>query len=254
MSRQRRRTHRFKLRSFYVWHRYMGISAALIMLIVAGTGILLNHTEDFQLDSTYVESPAVLDWYGVKPPEQLLSYPAGERYVTLMGDHLYLNRREIEGEYHRLTGAAYINGLFVAAVSDSIVLLTPRGEIVEQLRTADGVPAGITALGVDSEGALVVRGSHDAYQPDDDFLKWTRREANTHGEIAWVRSTVLPAHLKTSLQNHFLGEVLPQERLILDLHSGRFFGSPGPWVYDLAAVLLILLALSGTWIWLRRRR
>jgi len=42
--------------------------------------------------------------------------------------------------------------------------------------------------------------------------------------------------------------------VILDLHSGRFFGQLGPWVFDAAAVLLILLSLSGTWIWLKRRR
>jgi uncharacterized iron-regulated membrane protein len=44
------------------------------------------------------------------------------------------------------------------------------------------------------------------------------------------------------------------ERVILDLHSGRFFGKLGPWLFDIAALLLILLSLSGAWIWLKRRR
>ena len=52
----------------------------------------------------------------------------------------------------------------------------------------------------------------------------------------------------------FDDEVLPIERLLLDLHSGRFFGRFGPWVMDAAAVLIVLLGVSGTWIWLRRRR
>jgi len=56
------------------------------------------------------------------------------------------------------------------------------------------------------------------------------------------------------LQRHFRGEVLPVERVLLDLHSGRFFGRFGPWIFDTIAVLLILLALSGTWIWLKRKR
>jgi uncharacterized iron-regulated membrane protein len=51
-----------------------------------------------------------------------------------------------------------------------------------------------------------------------------------------------------------MGEVLPTERLLLDLHSGRIFGAAGPWIFDIAALLLILLSLSGTWIWIKRRR
>jgi uncharacterized iron-regulated membrane protein len=64
----------------------------------------------------------------------------------------------------------------------------------------------------------------------------------------------MDAKLERALQNHYRSEVLPLERLLLDLHSGRFFGSAGPWIMDAAAVLLVLLALSGTWIWLRRKR
>jgi len=60
--------------------------------------------------------------------------------------------------------------------------------------------------------------------------------------------------LKKLLRNHFRGEVLPVERVLLDLHSGRFFGKIGPWLFDIAAALLILLSLTGSWIWLRRRR
>lgn len=253
MSRQRRRTHRFKLRSFYVWHRYMGISAALIALVVAVTGILLNHTEDFQFDSEYVKATWILDWYGITPPQELHSYPAGDRFITLMGDHLYLNRREIEGEFHSLVGAVLLNDMFVTAVSDSILLLTPRGEIIEQLRGQDGVPAGLGAIGVDADGTLVARGSHDIYSPDADFLKWQRWE-NDAAQIKWARRERLPDKLKTSLQQHFMGEVLPTERVLLDLHSGRIFGKLGPWIFDIAALLLILLSLSGTWIWLKRRR
>jgi uncharacterized iron-regulated membrane protein len=42
--------------------------------------------------------------------------------------------------------------------------------------------------------------------------------------------------------------------VILDLHSGRLFGRIGVWLFDIAAILLILLALSGTLIWMKRKR
>jgi hypothetical protein len=253
MSRQHRRKQRFKLKSFYVWHRYMGVSAALFTLLIAATGILLNHTEDFQFDSQHIRSNWVLDWYGIEAPEDLSSFPCGKRHITLMGEHLYLNRKEIDGSYRRLVGAVCQDELLIVAVSQSILLLTRRGELIEQLKGKDGVPAGILAIGSDTDGQVVVRGSHDIYRPDADFIEWNRWEGNPD-TVTWVTTNELDAVVKTSLQQHYRTEVLPVERVILDLHSGRFFGKLGPWLFDAAAVLLILLSLTGTWIWIKRRR
>ena len=253
MSRHHRRKQRFKLRSFYVWHRYMGVSAAIFVLVIAVTGLLLNHTEDFQFDSKHVQSDWVLDWYGIKAPRDMHSFLAGDRYVTLMGEHLYLNRREVEGSFQQLVRATLNKDMFVVAVSDSILLLSPRGELIDRLQRSDGIPAGILRIGSDAGGAVIVQTSLDRYQPDADFLHWSRWD-NDPASVRWATPSPLDPKLKSALQHHFRGEVLPVERVILDLHSGRFFGQLGPWVFDAAAVLLILLSLSGTWIWLKRRR
>jgi len=253
MSRHHRRKQRFKLRSFYVWHRYMGVGAAIFVLVIAVTGVLLNHTEDFQFDSRHVQSDWVLDWYGIRAPQDMHSFLAGDRYVTLMGEHLYLNRKEVKGNYRQLVGAILINDMFVVAASDSILLLTLRGELIDRLRPSDGIPAGILQIGTDTSGVVVVRTSLDHYQPDADFLHWSRRD-HEPAIVHWATPSPLDPRLGSALQNHFRGEVLPVERVILDLHSGRFFGLLGPWIFDVAAILLILLSLSGTWIWLKRRR
>ncbi len=253
MSRHHRRKQRFKLSSFYVWHRYMGISAAAFTLLIAVTGALLNHTEDFQFDSKHVRSDWVLDWYGIKAPQDMRSFAAADRSITLMGEHLYLNRREIEGSYRQLVGAILKNDMVIVAVSDSILLLTLRGDLIDRLQRSDGIPAGILQIGTDAGAAVVVRTSLEHYQPDTDFLHWSRRD-NNPANVRWATLSPLDPRLKSALQNHFREEVLPVERVILDLHSGRFFGQLGPWVFDAAALLLILLSLSGTWIWLKRRR
>jgi len=253
MSRHHRRKQRLKLSSFYVWHRYMGVSAAVFVLIVAVTGLLLNHTEDFQFDSDHIKSDWVLDWYGIRAPDSMQSFLAGDRHLTLMGEHLYLNRREIEGSYRQLLGAVLFNDTFIVAMSHTILLLTPRGEIIEQLQDKDGVPAGIEQIGIDADGAVIVRTSHDYYQPDADFIHWKKADKD-FTPVRWATPSLLEPRLKNALQRHYRGEVLPVERVILDLHSGRFFGRLGPWLFDAAAVLLMLLSLSGGWIWLKRRR
>jgi hypothetical protein len=253
MSRHHRRKQRFKLSSFYVWHRYMGVSAAVIVLIVAATGLLLNHTEDFQLDSEHIKSAWVLDWYGIRAPDSMQTFLTGDRYLTLMGEHLYLNRKEIEGNYRQLIGAVIFNDTFIVAVSHSVLLLTRRGEIIEQLQEKDGVPASIKQVGIDANGAVIVRTGHGYYQPDADFIHWKRQDED-FSRVRWSTPGLIEPRLKNALQSHYRGEVLPVERVILDLHSGRFFGWLGPWLFDAAAVFLILLSLSGGWIWLKRRR
>lgn len=253
MSKAHHRKQRFKLRSFYVWHRYIGISAALFMVLVAITGILLNHTEPLQLDSRHVQSNWVLDWYGIDAPEDMTSFNLGDRRITLMGEHLYLDEREIDGDYRHLTGATAVDGLFVVSVDDRLLLLAPDGELVEAMDAMDGIPSGVQAVGKDVANRLVLKTALDAYTTDAEFLRWEHWQGDT-ATVDWARPLPTDPALKQMLQYHYRGEILPVERVMLDLHSGRFFGRYGPWIIDLSAVLLVLLSLSGAWMWFKRRR
>jgi hypothetical protein len=49
-------------------------------------------------------------------------------------------------------------------------------------------------------------------------------------------------------------EALTWDRVLLDLHTGRFFGGFGPYAMDAAAILLLLLVFSGVYNWLKRIR
>ncbi|MGS0729088.1 PepSY-associated TM helix domain-containing protein, partial [Shewanella sp. 0m-11] len=46
---------------------------------------------------------------------------------------------------------------------------------------------------------------------------------------------------------------LTWERVLLDMHSGRFFGSLGPWIMDLVALSLLIMAFTGCYIWLQQK-
>lgn len=253
MSKAHHRKQRFKLRSFYVWHRYMGITVALLVLLIAVTGLLLNHTEQLALDARHVQWNWILEWYGIRAPDQMTSFDIGDRRVTLMGEHLYLDDVEIRGEFQRLTGGVAVDGLFVVAVDDRLLLLSTDGALVESLDAMDGIPAGVQAVGRDGDQQLVLKTALDLYTTDADFLKWRHWDGDTSA-IAWARAQPTDPVLKQALQSHYRGEILPLERVMLDLHSGRFFGRFGPLLMDLSAVLLLLLCLSGAWMWFKRRR
>jgi len=242
-----------KLKSYYIWHRYVGVTAALFVLVLSITGLALNHTERLGLDSRYVQSDTLLDWYGIQAPKDSRSFAVGERFLTHMGEHLYLDEHEIQGEYSRLTGGILLPDHIVVAADNSILLLTREGTLVDRISGAGGAPSGMRALGLDSEGQLVIEGGHALYQVDRDFLQWTHWQGDAR-LINWAAPVELPPTVRTSLEHHYRGEVLPLERVMQDLHSGRILGAWGPYLMDTAAIAMLFLAGTGIWLWWQQRR
>ncbi len=253
MTRHRRHP-RIKLRSFYVWHRYLGVSAAVFVLVLAASGLALNHTETLRLDERYVGSRALLAWYGIAAPEPDGSYAAGGHLITHVGERLFLDTTPLPGEFRELTGVVAAPGLLVVVADGDALLLTPEGELIERLSGEDGVPAGIQAVGMNpNRDGVVVRASHGLYRPDAELLSWSHTGLDA-GAVSWSQPVPTPPALAAEIKRAYLGRTLPLERVILDLHSGRILGAWGPWAMDTAAAVLLLLALSGSWMWLKRRR
>ncbi len=253
MSHSHHRHKRNKVRSLHLWHRYTGLSVAVLVVILAISGILLNHTESFQWDRRYISNGWLLDWYGIKAPEQVQHYPLGKQSLTLFGNQLYFDDQPLPGEFQKMQGALASDDLLAAAVDSSLLLITHKGELIEQLDSRHGLPIPIAAMGITPQGIAVVQVNGKVLETDADWLRWTPFNGDP-AAISWARSDTLPAGLEATLTRQFRSHIIPMERVLLDLHSGRIFGAYGVWLMDLAALLMILLAASGAWMWYRRRR
>lgn len=240
-----------KLRSLYLWHRYLGVTAAAFVIILSLTGLMLNHTESLELDTDFVESSVVLDWYGIQAPEKIINFQANTHQISQLDTQLYFNQHPLPGEYGPLLGAVYYQQMIVLAVGGDLMLLTDDGEVIERLTTKQGIPSGAKKIGL-SDDRFVIDAAHAIYTSDSDFNDWIAALPTI--KTAWSVTTTLSQPASQSLQQKFRTHVLPMERVILDLHSGRLFGSFGVWIMDFAAVILLLLACSGVWIWLGQRR
>ena len=251
MTRRHRDRSRVKLlRSLYIWHRYMGIFAALFVIVLTITGLALNHTDELGLDSSTVQSDTLLDWYGIHAPEIKTGYRAGAHHVTEVGDHVYWDTAEIPGVYSPLIGVVENSGLMIIAVEGHLLLFTADGELIEQLGSAAGVPAGMRAIGLTANGNLAIRAAHGYYQTSADFLEWNETDDL---DAVWAHSEEPSLQLKQAIQASWRGSGLPMERVMLDLHSGRILGSWGVYLVDAAAILFLMLAVSGVWLWSKRR-
>ena len=251
MTRHNKKKSRAKLlQSLYIWHRYIGISTAIFVIILAFTGLVLNHTDELELDAAYVQSDFMLDWYGINAPGELVSYPAGSAYITAVNNKIFWGSKPLLHLSAPLAGVQAYGDLVVIVAGGSPVLFTAEGELVEKLENVAGVPTGIQAIGLSSQGSLAVKTARGLYLTDENLLEWVRADGP---EINWSSTHATEPALLRSLQKAYRGSGLPMERIMLDLHSGRILGSAGVYIMDAAAIGFLVLAASGVWLWVRRR-
>lgn len=231
------------------WHRWAGLAAALFILLLCVTGIALNHGAALGLARQYVQSPWLLDLYGVGEAAPPSAFAAGAHHVALAGGRVYFDGRALRERTGELPGAVALPDGIAIALPDRLLLLTPDGEPVETLRAAEGVPAGIRRIGVAPGGRVVVEAAAGRFTPDLDTLNW---ESAGGIEVIWADPVPLPAAIAGAINADLRAHTLTLERVLLDLHSGRIATRLGTWFMDLVALVLMTLVLSGLWIWWRR--
>ncbi len=238
-----------KYRQFHFWHRTIGVFSALIVIILVVSGVMLNHTEDFKLDETYLTSPMLLKFYDIGAKSEPHGFLTDGIWVTQVGEHIYFDKTEVVESVESLSGVVRHNGMIVIGYDGQLLLMTDEGEVIERLGGGEGVPAGMRRLGIADE-FLIIRGAHGDYQVNLDELQW-HEEDELHAE--WAERQTLPADLKKELLLIYQGTGLNLERVVLDFHSGRILGDWGIYLLDVMGLLMLILALSGVWMWWKVR-
>ena len=227
-------------------HRYLGAVAAVFVAVLTVTGILLNHTEDFQLDQQYLNSPWLLSWYGIET-DPVTSFTTAAGWLSSDGYQLYLNAQPV-GECQTLTGAVFADNTLVASCHDRLLLLTREGQLIETVDSLFGLPTPVNGLNT-AEGTILLFSDAQPYRFDTLALSFT----SIHSELQPQQPAQLPAGLLSRIQHQAKNRHLSLERLVQDIHSGRILGLFGVLLMDGAALLLIFMAFSGLWIWLKKR-
>ena len=232
-------------RFLYKLHRYLGLSSAIVLLMLAVTGIALNHTDELKLDSQMIQSTAILDWYAIKPPGNIKSFATKNHWITQINQKLYFDHSVVLINEASLLGAIETDDFIVAALNNSLLLLSLEGELIEQtpLNT-------IEKIGLTHQQSIAIKSGEDIKISDDGLLSW---HPYNKGQVQWSKITQAPDSITQALKTNFRSSILPLERVLLDLHSGRFFGTAGVIIVDISGVFLIILALSGCAIWLKHK-
>jgi hypothetical protein len=235
------------LRCLRRWHARVGITATLFFLVLAGTGVGLNHGDDLRLDGRHVHFAWLARWYGRPADAPLDAFRSGRHELAAANGRWSLDGRVFGERLPQPVGLAELPDLFVVASRAALYVYRDDGVLVERMEQV-ALP-GMPLQAVASAGGTFFLKTASGTFASADAMSWRRTEAL---EISWSR----PVPLSGTAQRRYAAALLPGisvQRLLLDLHSGRFFGRFGTLFVDLLAALLAVLSLIGGWLFFRPR-
>lgn len=226
------------------WHRRAGLLLALILILITLTGIVLNHTGRLGLDQRYPQSSWLL-----RPYAALLPKPQGfevdARWLWSDGRHLRLDRRVLF-DCARLLGLARMRRQGLVRCESGWLHVDQDWRLLHQLDPGRLGLFPTRQVLANEQGFWLRRGGQwMQLDPAQERLTAAEPEIEPHPDAFQA----LPREFGRR-HNH----LIHWRRVLLDLHTGVWFGGWGIWMVDLAALGLLFLILSGLWIWCQGRR
>jgi len=234
------------IRHLREWHRRLGIFAAFFLIFLSLSGIALNHTTLFSLAHQSITSPLLLNHYGIKPPSDIRFFQQKKWLVT--EQFVWLDDKLVFESDEPIISISKFQSYHLLATTKQIVVFTGDGDLVDKIDSSSDLPVPISAFSVTGEH-IIINTPNGYYQGSSDFFDW--QKINTLTEPSWVKHTPATKEELSIAQGLFQSQFLTWERVILDAHSGRLFGQIGVFFMDIVALILILLSISGIYIWLR---
>lgn len=229
------------------WHGRIGLAAVVFFLCLAVTGVALNHASDLGLDARYVHAGWLARWYGLEQESPRRAFHAGRHDLVAANGRWLLDGRISGEKYPRPVGLVELPDMVVVASSVSLFLYGKDGSLIDRLdrNALPGIP--VQAIGSGAK-QLVLRTGAGTFETHD-ALSWGPAPPDA---IIWSAPAELSAAERGKYEQ-LLEPGISVQRLLLDLHSGRFAGRYGPLVVDLLAVFLAALSLTGAWLFLKRK-
>ena len=233
-------------------HRSLGVGAAGFIILMVLSGLAINHSKGLGFEQGHVSQDFLLDWYGLEEPEDIRSFAIGNDWLSFAGPHLYINGTPL-ADLSGGIGAISTDDMLIAAGNEELLLLDHDGVLIERLPWNLVGSGLIETIGRLADGKIVIRSAGQLWQADSQLLGW-KLLADTTVTPDWSIPGPAPGELTQAIGRHYRGDGISLERLLLDLHSGRIFGPVGILVYDLLALAVGFLAISGLVFWLHGRR
>lgn len=240
------------LKTNIIWHRRLGLSVFLVLIFLAISGFALNHSPALKLNKIDLSSNWLLSWYGLEKPA-IRGFNLQGKWLYQDGNSLlYIDQKAVAPCSAPLRSSIITGDSIFALCADALLMLTEKGQLLESFSQLDGLPINTQAI-ARVEDRLYLLTDSTAFEFNSDSLALTPTPNLDLALLAPQSSlTPLPELLEQQLQDS--GPSISLETVILDLHSGRFFGQFGVLVIDIVGLLICILSVTGLLAWINRLR
>ncbi len=232
----------------FLWHRRLGLLLVLFIIMLAISGIMLNHTDSLQLSRYRVNNAVVLSLYAINPKKPSISYKTEQHIFSQLDEQIYIDNKKLLSDKQQLRGATNAAEIIILVLSQDVILLSRDGELIDRYALAQHTE--IEHISFYQNRAIIKMMDQTMWQADKDIINW---QPIAPEQIIWEAPVQLNEKLKQQLLEKYRGEGLPLERIVLDIHSGRILGSLGVYIMDAVAIIMLFLSFSGIWMWWQRR-
>ncbi len=227
----------------------VSLVATLILLHVV-SGLLLNHAAALRLDQRFVSWDWLLTHYDKGEVEADAVYLIDNKIFSQFDGRVFVDAQPITHLDRPLVGGIKLEDLIVLATDQALILLTREAEFVDRLGASSGVPAPIQNIGT-YHGEPVVQAKSGMWRSNFMLDIW---EPMSLQGVSWSEPHPMPDSVAGDLQAFFHGKGVSAKQLLSDIHHGRILGPSGVWLVDVLSVFILILALSGLWLWLKPRK
>ncbi len=239
------------------WHKRAGLFAFIFMGWLGTSGILLNQSVSLGLDADRIDWPWLIAMYGLHAEAPKSGFSANSHWLAATVENTVLDGQPLDQAIPAPLGfvSQQLGGqeLLYVAAADRLVILNADGSVVDQLSDYTLPVASIRRIGLVNEdnGSLVAVQDLDIFVTRDG-LDWVPLPPGM--EVSWSKAQALPAPEQEKVLPHARPSIAI-EQVLIDAHSGRLFGSVGPWVINMVGVAALVLSISGIWmLWRSSRR
>lgn len=208
------------------------------------TGVPLQFSAELDLGKTYVSNNWILDRYGFNAPREV--FASGP--IVQVDDQLYWRSQFIGNSQSLIGSVTHKDYLIVATRREVLIFHAQTREILDR----SYLDATLKQIG-QLDDRIYLDTSQGLRRGDPDLTNWIATNKATDA-ITWAVVKPLGAIESEPFRTAYRARLLSIERWLQDLHSGRFFGTIGIVVLDIASALLLILAVTGLIIWWRSRR
>ncbi len=233
----------------HIWHRYIGVTVSLFVIILSTTGLFLNFSDTLRLNTSHTSTSWLLDHYNIGN-FSVNSFQIDDQLVSQASNFIYLDGHYALNLDETLVGALNLSEYILLATQTSLVVIDHAGEIMDEIGKFTGLPENPLGISITEDGHPVIRGINTYWKGSNELSAW---QPLNGPHPKWVAPTETPNKINNLIQEHARSNEINYERVLLDLHSGRLLGTWGQNIMSISAVLLLVLAITGIFIWLRKK-